>query len=371
MRSRLSKPDAADERLRVVWVAPDAVARGGISTLVRTAGRAAAMQNWQMEFVATFSSQTGIKQLTRYIRSLVKFCAIVFLRNADIVHIHASKRGSFLRKSVFLWLTKLGRVPVILHIHSGEFGNFYESTALPARVLIRRTLEAADAVVALGSHWAENLKKIAPRATIVALPNPTELKTPISQPDGSAVRFVFLGKLCSEKGVDDLIDAWAHMVNCSSLPAGAELVLAGDGEIDRIQRRIIDQKLNGSCRTTGWLTEMEVDALLNRSHVFVLPSLAEGQPMSILEAMARGLVVVASKVGGIPELLGNEAGILVEPRDASSLSNVIKQVAEDPVLRVKIGKSAHVRVKSRFSTEVVFAEFDRLYRQFVRSGRDR
>jgi glycosyltransferase involved in cell wall biosynthesis len=87
--------------------------------------------------------------------------------------------------------------------------------------------------------------------------------------------------------------------------------------------------------------------------VFVAPSFTEGTPNSIIEAMAHGLPIIASEVGGIPDMIDSESGILVPPGDADALSRAIIRLAEDDLLRSRMGKAARERYQRLFSPEAV------------------
>ena len=96
--------------------------------------------------------------------------------------------------------------------------------------------------------------------------------------------------------------------------------------------------------------------------MFVLPSWAEGLPNSVLEAMAARLPVVATKVGGIPELIEDGVnGLLVPPKDPSALATAINRLLEDPALADKLAQGAQGRARAEFSFERLLSELDKLY----------
>ena len=98
---------------------------------------------------------------------------------------------------------------------------------------------------------------------------------------------------------------------------------------------------------TGYRTD--VDAQLEQADVFVLPSLNENLPLALLQAMAMGLPCIAADVGGIPEVLDADCGIIVAPGDAGSLSMAMARMIDEPRLAAGLGSAARRRVAERFS----------------------
>ncbi len=95
--------------------------------------------------------------------------------------------------------------------------------------------------------------------------------------------------------------------------------------------------------------------LLDRAQVLVLPSRIEGQPMAVLEAMARGLCVIASDVGGLPEMIGGGCGVLVSPDDIEAIAAALRLVVHDHELRARYGAAAYARVEDQFDVRTVAA----------------
>jgi glycosyltransferase involved in cell wall biosynthesis len=156
-----------------------------------------------------------------------------------------------------------------------------------------------------------------------------------------------IGRLSSEKGQAGLLEAFAR---CRDEGLDAELVLVGDGE-DRgmIEDRVRDLGLAARCRLTGVLPEHAVITQLLTTTVLALPSLMEGLPVVLMEAMALGVPVVAPRVAGIPELVEHErTGLLFDPADWDGLADGIMRLARDPTLAASLAAAARVTVEERF-----------------------
>jgi glycosyltransferase involved in cell wall biosynthesis len=356
---------------RALWVSTRTTTRGGIATYVRGVQQTPLWTEWNIEHVTTHRDGSAVVKMGCFVVGSAMFLCRIMFRRPDVVHIHASSRGSFIRKACLLWLSRVRRIPVVLHIHSGAIDEFYRNSPRPARAVIRATLRNAGVVVALGQHWGARLSDIAPGARIVVLPNAVRIGDVVPQPElGETLRVVFLGRIGEHKGTFELLNAWARFASEHSSASDhilpARLSIAGDGQVEEARRRVTDLNIADTVEVSGWLSAEETAELLDRSHVLVLPSRGEGQPMAVLEAMARGLCVIASDVGGIPEMIAGGCGVLVQPGDAEGLSAALKRVVFDRDLRVRCGEAAHARASENFSIDSVWRGLDDLYRGVVR-----
>ena len=144
-----------------------------------------------------------------------------------------------------------------------------------------------------------------------------------------------------------------------------KLLIGGDGEIEKVQQYIRDNKLDNVAEYIGWISGEEKTKLLNEVDVFVLPSYNEGLPISILEAMSYNLPIISTKVGGIPEILKNEYnGYLINPGDLIALENAISALINNPSKRKLQGKRSGEIVKS-FLPEQVIRQLDYLYKELL------
>jgi glycosyltransferase involved in cell wall biosynthesis len=162
------------------------------------------------------------------------------------------------------------------------------------------------------------------------------------------------------KGHTDLIRAAAEVSR--ELPA-AKFLLVGDGaERAHIEGMVAELGLS---ETVLFLSRRnDVPNVLACCDLFVLPSWAEGLPNSVLEAMAAGVPVVATRVGGTPEIIQDGVnGLLVRPRDARELAQAIAQLLREPKLAQKLAEAAQERVRLEFSFDRLLAELDSLYRE--------
>ncbi len=184
------------------------------------------------------------------------------------------------------------------------------------------------------------------------------------------VRFIYVGRLEPVKGVDLVLQA-ATLLR-SALPGGApawSLTLAGDGS----QRAALEAQAHalGLADRVRFLgTRQDVANLLSSNDVLVLPSRWEGMPNVALEAMACGLPVIATAVGGTPEVVAHrETGILVPPEQPLALAQAMAVLLADASLREKMGQAGRRRVETEFSIDTAVARTEALYRELLAKPR--
>jgi len=171
-----------------------------------------------------------------------------------------------------------------------------------------------------------------------------------------------VGRLDPQKGLTYLIDA---AVGLASRFPDVHFVFVGNGPQRReLEGRVASLKLTGRMHFLGW--RPDVPGILTLATCLVLPSLWEGMPNVVLEAMAAGLPVVATRVEGVAELVvPGETGILVAARSASELTEGLSQVLSAPERARQMGAAGQERVKALFSWEKMTELYDALYRRLL------
>jgi glycosyltransferase involved in cell wall biosynthesis len=170
------------------------------------------------------------------------------------------------------------------------------------------------------------------------------------------------GRLVELKGIEYLIRAVAALRN--DFPA-LRLEIAGSGPHRvRLEEEVARADLAGRVKFLGWIGD--IGSVLSRWDVFVLPSLEEGFPVAALDAMAAGLPVVATAVGGVPELIEDEkSGWLVPPRDVEALTARLRLLLVNLELRQSVGAAAFARVRDHFNAAQMANAFGRLYDELL------
>jgi glycosyltransferase involved in cell wall biosynthesis len=220
----------------------------------------------------------------------------------------------------------------------------------------------------LARQWRE---KFISAKTISVLPLLVEdtRSPPTPRPRAAdGIRIGFAARLESGKGPMILIEAFAlarrELTNAS-------LRMAGSGSQEQaVRARASMLGVGDACEFPGAYTSPEdKSAFMRGLDIFVLPTLAEGTPNSIIEAMAHGLPVIASAVGGIPDLITPETGVLVPPGDAAALADAIMALASNPELRARIGHAARARYEQLFSPQTVLPALMDTYQRIATGNR--
>ncbi len=165
-----------------------------------------------------------------------------------------------------------------------------------------------------------------------------------------------------KKGLDVLLRAFASIAN---LHRQLKLVLVGDGPLRKeLQDLATSLELNGQVSFAGSRDRTDVAGFLHGCEVFVLPSRSEPFGIAIIEAMACGKPVVATKTGGIPEIIENgHDGLLVEPDNAAELADAIQRLMNGPNLRRTIGVKGRAKVNERFLWENTGSAYQQLFQR--------
>jgi glycosyltransferase involved in cell wall biosynthesis len=210
---------------------------------------------------------------------------------------------------------------------------------------VARTFRRSHGFVVLSSQWQEfyATQLALRRDRIQVMVNPTNPPSPVPDRSGrDSVQFLFLGRIDDNKGAFELLDAYRALPATSR--AAARLVFAGDGRVEELRRAA---EIGPDVVVHTWLGREERDHLLAVSDVLVLPSHHEGVPMAILEAMAYGLPVIATPVGGIPDVIrhGRE-GLLIEVGNRGALTAALARMVAEPALRASLGRGARATAES-------------------------
>jgi glycosyltransferase involved in cell wall biosynthesis len=259
----------------------------------------------------------------------------------DLLHLNVAAYGSFYRKYLLSRIARLFRVPYAVHIHSGRFDQFWRNASPRVAAHIDGFMRSSASIVVLGNVFRELVLERAPHALakVTVLPNATPkrpARAPAGDPD-APVRITFLGRLGPLKGIPELIEALGLLRTRSNWTA----TLAGNGDVDGSRRRIAELSLAGRVAVPGWQGPEEVEELLARTDVLILPSHSEGLPMVVIEAFAAGIAVIATPVYAVAEVVQHERnGLLVRPGDRDGIAAALARLIDDHGLRQRLGERA-------------------------------
>lgn len=343
-----SRIASRDTRLRVLQLGPDLDVRGGVSSVEQLICDYLPAYA-SVRHVATMNERSKWSRIVTFGRAALTLARALESLEPTVIHVHFASRGSTLRKMLLAQMVIRARRPLILHAHGAGFDQFHRRLPRTLRNAVNRTLQQANVLIALSSQWRDFYIReceLSP-SQVTVLPNPVRVPSRVPERAGRGeVQFLFLGRLGERKGTYDLVEAFAALP--ADLRARARLVLAGDGDVEGVRRLASDRGLEADrVRVLSWIDPPERDRLLTESDVFVLPSHAEGLPMSLLEAMAAGLPAITTPVGGIPDVFDHGAeGLLVTPGDRAQLTMGMAHYLRDEPARLAAGRRGHERAQT-------------------------
>src|SRR3569833_614971 len=350
----------------VLMVGTDLAGMGGVRAVVSGYVEGGLFERYDCVYVTSHRAGNGRVKIFTALKAWVRVAVLLRKLDAPLVHVQTASHASFWRKAVVCLMARAAGRPYIVHVHGGGSSRFYEhECGRVGQHLIRSTLAHAAVVIALSEEWRDRLLKICPTARVEILHNAVRIPPDADRAQWAAEpgpTLLFLGHLLPEKGVYELVEAFAQLAQ--RFP-GLKLVLGGVGQTDTVRELASRLGVGQRVELPGWLGPESKNAALAGSTIFLLPSYHEGMPMALLEAMSWGVPVIATPVGGIPQIVKHEAnGLLIPPADVGALTTAIARLLEDPALRIRLGHAARTTIVSGFSLEDAMRKLDNIYRRF-------
>ena len=303
----------------------------------------------------------GILWGVSYMLSTLVFL-IRFRKEYDLIHCHHLQ--GFHSLIAVLMKGLLNKKVIIKVAGGGERGDIYAIKARKLGWLYLRLLKRADRIIAVSREITSQLRENGFHPSIIQeIPNGVDTCqfTPGESPLPSSERLIlYVGRLDPLKGLDDLIRAFRKV---HERYPEARLVLVGEGEVEsNLMHLARELKISDQVSFEG--LQEDVKSYFGKSEIFAFPSLTEGLSNVLLEAMACGLPVVATRIGGNMELVEHGVnGILINPGDPEGLSEAIITLLADPEQSRQMGREGRKRVDERYSLDKVAGEYLMLYRQ--------
>lgn len=377
--SKNKNGQAGDLRVLVSGCVPPPM--GGMATFYESLLASSLPERVDLSFVNTSSQkrtfeQGGRASLSNILQSFVdcgRFAQAMHSHRPAIAHIGTAYGLSFVKHSLCVLIAYLFGSQVLLHPHC-SYMVLYEERSPLWKWYVRRVIRLVDGVVALSQEWLA-LNSIASNCKVYSLPNAVRLEPykkiaqdrACSSARTDKVHILYLGHLGKDKGSFDLVEA-ARAV----LAAGSWCefhLIGGDltpGESDLLGAKVKEAGLEKHIQVCPPVTGEAKLAAYRWADIFVYPSYAEGMPMAVIEAMACGLPIIASCVGGLPDLVTDGLnGLLVEPGQIKQLAAVISHLVNAPMLRESMGQRSYSRATNDYDFESRVTELVAIYAETV------
>lgn len=282
----------------------------------------------------------------------------------DVVHVHWWVPGGFA-----FWPGQRLDAPIVLTSHGTDL--FLLDRFPAARQVARSVFRRAAQVTVISTPLVERVEALGvPRERVTVLPMP--LTTGRFEPTVGVPRIpdqlLFVGRLVERKGAEYAIRAIAAL---RGQGREVRLVVVGDGpERPKLEALATELGVADSVRLAGALPHDAVAAHYRSASALLMPAVTdwkgeqEGFGMVLVEAMASGLPIVASRSGGIPDVvIDGETGLLVPERDAAALASAATRLLDDPMLSARLAEGGRERLQERFAPERIAQGFDAVYRR--------
>jgi glycosyltransferase involved in cell wall biosynthesis len=350
-------------RLRQADVPVFTLASGAVRSSVRVGRSLILGSSRVLAFLGRQIRTKGHKVVQRLAARYYEQCYDYFRNSAaDLIHVVTPDPSS----GVMIRAAHAAGIPVIYQelgtpYHPPHFEAFYEQ--------FTSVLPFCSEVAALSPLLAEQCREKLPhsKATSVLpiMTDDTLNGTPdIRRSSDDQLTFGFAARMEELKAPMDLIEAFGRVYRDHP---NISLRFAGTGsQKAQVVSRAEELGIVDRCHFTGVYTRPEEKTAFMKSlDVFVLPSLSEGTPNGIIEAMSHGVPVVATAVGGIPDVVTSETGLLIPPGDPAALSQAMLTLIQDGQLRARMGQAAQERYKELFSPEAVLPVIQSIYERVI------
>ena len=219
----------------------------------------------------------------------------------------------------------------------------------------------AKKIVALSNGLKETALRSAPNQRFDVIPNginTTIFKPTTNKKDNKPVlNLITVSRLINRKGINHILEALAELQN-----KHIKLLIVGTGNYENIlKKKCSELGLDDAVSFYGYCPREKLADLYNKADVFILPSLAESFGMVFVEAMACELPIIGGRTGGVPELIKNENGILIEPGNIEEIKEAIMKMWDSDTLRLKMGKDNRKKVLEHYSWKSVAGKYLKLY----------
>jgi glycosyltransferase involved in cell wall biosynthesis len=261
----------------------------------------------------------------------------------------------------FKWFNP--QIPFLLTLQEGDTPEHIKKATSLMYPFYVQIFKRATFIQAISNYLANYGKEMGAQCPITVVPNGVNFKFFSEPSQASQIKallhelqiapsdtiLITTSRLVQKNAVGDIIDSLTH------LPESVKLLVLGTGPLEEmLKQKISILKLESRVRMIGFVPHKELPLYLNASHIFVRPSLSEGQGVSFIEAMAAGLPVIATKVGGIPDfLIDQKTGLFCEVGNGKSVADKVELLMKDVVLCETLVKNAREMVREKYDWDLV------------------
>ena len=339
---------------RVLMVGSAEKSGGGVASVLRLMKTMPFWKKYRCGWLGTQIQRGYGVKLWYAVKAYVRASLTVW--QYDVVHFHTvPDRICLIIQMPVLLLALLGRKKVIMHIHMGNQLEDHTDNKL-----FIWCLNHADCVVLLAKKWQNLFEVLFPtvKARTAVIYNACA-PTPAVDYGIKKKSIIFAAHLDENKRADLLLQAWKNLK--ADFPDW-HVTIMGNGDVEKYSRMSHEMGLDDSVTFTGYITGKEKDDVWDKASIYCMCSRHEGFPMVVLEAWARGIAVVTTPVGGLPDVIEEGKNCLTFPfGDAEGLEKQLRRLLDSPDLRRKMAEYSKVFGEKTFSPDKVNESIEELY----------
>lgn len=277
----------------------------------------------------------------------------------DCVHIATSGSLAAIRDLMVANLLRKKNIPFIYHLHFGRIPEIIRENTIEWR-LIKTVITLSARTIAIDKKTRDELSACF-GDKIEYIPNPIDLKSLPVPSESTEKSVMYLGWVIKQKGVEELIASWESV---QSEAKDWKLQIVGPYKkeyVDELRKKYSFENVE----LIGEKSHKEAMELLNRASVFVLPSYTEGCPYVIMEAMALKKIIIGTKVGNIPEMLGDNCGILIDVQNVEELKKHLKEIIIQADRYDNLREAAYEKAKSEYDMSRISAKILNIVKEII------
>lgn len=335
---------------RVIVIGDSRKMKGGVSSVIKTVERTHLWEKYHYYWLECQINASLTKKL------IYLFCGIIKgvwkIPQYDIAHFHTTPGNGIRVQLPLILYAMMWRKKIILHLHVGNQLKRYMDDRI-----FRYCCNHADRIVTLGKTWMQYVP-VKNSNKVTYLYNPS---ANVHKQEQAGKYFLFAAYLDSElnKGYDTLIQAWGLVA--PDYPDW-KLVVCGSGETELLQRFIEEAGVHDSVETPGWVEGSVIEKYFREAYAYIMASRNEGMPMTVLEAIANSVPVIATPVGCLPEFLQDRESVLFfDFGDAKGLAQRMSELIKDISLREHITENAGNIIQSTMVVEEHIKRLEEIY----------
>lgn len=347
-------------RKKVCMIVPSFSAKGGIATVVNGYKKSQLEKKYDIRYIESYCDGYKLSKIYKAVQAYIIFLKEVIFNRPDLLHVHSSFGGSFYRKLPFIIIASWLNIPIINHIHGSDLTSLYINASKKKRKLVTKCFDRCTHLVVLSYEAKKKMQIVKTKTPITIIENYGIVhKDSLRQKNHIRKKILFLGFITELKGCLDIPEIACKIIRkCNNV----EFILAGTGNVEEIKKILYRKKIDGYFSFPGWVRNEKKDNLFKEADIFFLPSYTEAMPMSILEAMGYGLPIVASDVGGIPQLIENgKNGFMSTPGDIDGFASNLLTLIKNSNLSYEMGKYSMKKLYKEYSLENHLEKIIRLY----------